>query len=421
MVDWTRRSLLGGIGTVTVASIAGCSGSGGDDGGSNVSADGDPTADTDGEGSNGSSTGGGSTDHSSSVTAATESSWPTYRATPENNPRLTDTVGPEGSIEHAWELTAHYANPAVVDGTAYVDRANEIVAVDVVSGEVNWTYSSENEWSMTPTLLDGALYTFDRNGITAIDPLTGEYQWTNDAIGGGSLHAYDGVLYGVNTTNAYAFDPAEREVLWTAELPGENPDWNAIEGTAVDGDRVYMIAVSGSLAAFDREDGEVQWSRKFSTSSTQEVGLNVGGSGVYLHQVGDSPRVRAVDPESGENRWTKSVASGTCTPVVTADGLYLLEYLPDEQAFVLGRYDPESGDRQKSFDAVSDDAGHQPVVAGDRLYHWSAPETLTVVDLANDEVAWTYEHDYEADSLPSVTPEAVLFREDDMLHCLQSA
>lgn len=410
MTEWTRRGVLGGFGTVTAASLAGCSGgSGSNDSGSN---------DDSGSVDDGSIDDSGSDDP---VAARTGTAWPTYRATPQNNPWLTDTAGPDGTIEHAWELTAHYANPAVVDGVAYVDRAEEIAAVDVASGEIQWTYAAENDWSMTPTLLDGTLYTFDRNGITAIDSASGEHRWTDDAIGGGSLHPYDGVLYGVNTTNAYAFDPASREVRWTADLPGENPDWNSIEGTAVDGDHVYMLAVSGSFVAFDRESGEVQWSRKFSTSSVQTGGLNVGGNGVYLHQVPRTSHVRAMDPATGADRWKKSVSSGNSTPVVTADGLYLIEYRSDDQSFSLGQYDPVSGDQTNSFDAVSRDFGHQPVVAGERLYHWSDAETLTAVDLANDEVAWTYEHDREADGLPVVTPEAVLFREDTTLHCLQSA
>lgn len=418
----TRRRALGTISGATVGLVAGCSGDGAEDPGADDATQG-TTEQTEAE--TATATAEGSGGGSGTFTATTDGDWPTFFATPQNNHVLTDTSVPSEAPEVAWEFSGGFVDPAIVDGTVYVDRFEEITAIDLSTGEIQWTYTAANEGSMTPTVVDGTIYTFDNGGITAIDAATGERQWTDEQITAGSLQPADGRLLGTNLDHAYAFDPAAREVLWRTELPGENPDWNGIMKRANDDQRLYVVEATGEMTAFDNESGDIVWTRDFpaTTIGNNRGGLNVAGDGVYLYQILDStePTLRAMDGETGEDRWTKRIPGNGNTPLVTTDGLYLAEYLPEVEETVFGRFDPISGQRHEQFDAIEHHIGWQPVLVDDTLLYWEAPDSLAAVDLANDEQLWDHEQFVEASNSLVATDGAVLYRNGSKLKCLQAA
>lgn len=414
----TRRAVLSGVGSATAAGVAGCGGDGN-------AADGTDTVDganTDDGGADGPATETG--DGGRAFTATAGIDWPTWRATAENNTVLSGTSGPEGPLEVAWTADGSSAYPAVVDGTAYVDAADSIKAIDVASGEREWEYTAEGDGFMTPTVIDDALYTFDAGGITALDLATGDRLWTDETITGGSLAPQDGLLVGTNLTEAYAFDPSARELRWTTPIQDEDdPDWNAIAAQAADHDHLYVLEYTGLLSAIDLENGEVQWTRDFSSTSIKEQALNVAGDGVYLHHHIEMNRsgVRAMDAQTGEDRWTKTMDSAPTTPLVAADTVYLQVWLREEERMPFVALDPVSGEQQRELTAVDKESNTQAVLADGTLIHWAGEETLAAVDVESDTVTWTYEGELTGDSSLVVTENAVFANNNGELACLQSA
>lgn len=415
----TRRRVLGAVGGATAGAVAGCSGDGADDQVRNDEVTEGGTEQTDGDTATATAE---RSDRTGAFTATNEQNWPSYRATPQNNPVLTAASVPRSEPTVAWELLGHYSDPAIVSGTAYVPRFDEMAAVDVATGEVQWTYTRETRVSMTPTVIGETVYTVDGGGITAIDRANGERLWTDDAVTPGTLGPQGERLVGASVDHAFAYDPAAREVEWTTPLPGENPDWNEVLLTASDGRRLYVLAVAGVLAAFDTESGAVDWQRSLGSNSlTSDVGLNVAGENVYLHHVPDtSPTIRAIAKMNGEDNWTKPAGAGGVTPVLTSKGAYFHDYYGGGTPSTLARYDGVTGQLDAEFSAVDGAHGWQPAIAGDVMVYWADRKTIAAHDLAADEELWRFEHGYEANDSLVVTDDAVLFREGASVKCLRA-
>ena len=249
------------------------------------------------------------------------------------------------------------ATPAVADGMVFVlSRSGTLHAVDAAEGRERWSYRTGGEtrldfWDfyLSDPLVhrgmvvfgsgDGAVYALDRasgdlrwsfeteapvhgaavadgdhvyvggfDGVLyALKAESGEVSWTFQARGneffprgefqrGPALH--DGVLYvGSRDYRLYAIRAEDGEPLWEKQ---EGDGW-IIATPLVARDRLYFGASDGQrFYALDRGTGEVGWSTPV---QTRVFGSAVEGGGSVIFG-GFNGKLLAVDPSSGEVRWT---------------------------------------------------------------------------------------------------------------------
>jgi len=364
--QWTRRGWLAAAGATLAVGTAGCSGTTDDgtgDGASSAGAD-------------------------SPFSASTDAGWPMYKATPERNPYHSGTSGLEGPVELTWSVQKT-GTPSVSDDTVYLDAGPKMYGLDLASGDLEWEREA-TEGQLAPIVADDRIYTFDGGGLTALDAADGTRLWTEEGISGGFPTVRDGVIYGANDEDVFAYDPEAREMRWTAQsqLPDAD-DWSGIAQIAVGLNRIYTLAINGTVQAYDIETGEHQWVRGFSYLKGDVV-FSVAHGLVYLAHGGNDSVLRAMDGATGEDRWTKPIGNPEVGHTVTEDRLYVTLLYEDEGIDPTVALDPLTGERLEELSAIDQMWGHQPVVANDTLYHFTANEVLQAVDVEADEVRWEY-------------------------------
>lgn len=146
------------------------------------------------------------------------------------------------------ETVGEWSTASVSDGTVYVaserDEADELFAIDAVSGSVRWRYRSSALGSEPPVVADEVVYAPSEDGVVALDSTDGT---TVTALGGrGTPVARVGdVLYAVEDGSLYALDARGDGVRWsyrTEQVQVQDTIGRIIYGvTPVDG-AVYVSA-----------------------------------------------------------------------------------------------------------------------------------------------------------------------------------
>lgn len=139
----------------------------------------------------------------------------------------------------------------------------------------------------TPTLYEGRVYTFGATGIVnALDARTGRVLWTRNAA---------------------------------ADTKRRTPDWGFASSPLVF-ENLVIVAVSGTLTAYDRQSGQQRWvgpQHGGSYSSPHLTTIDGVPQVVLLHGAGAT----SVAPATGELLWEYEwPGSAIVQPAVTADG-----------------------------------------------------------------------------------------------------
>lgn len=293
------------------------------------------------------------TGESGSETTPPDDSWPQFGADPRNTGYAPDGTGPgRGEPALAWRYDGGTptmnTSPVVSEGTVYAPGSGDpglIHAVDVESGDRVWQFEPEGYASSAPALADGTLYlgTWGKR-FYAIDAATGEEVWNNEVghrFGSSSPVVADGTVY-VGTYGdgplvvsgpedeaefeACAFlalDAATGEIVWQYRAFGEKDDIRS--SPAVDSGRVYFGGES-AVYALDSETGDEVWTRTLSTHSDSSPAVADGvvyyGAPVRGGSGSETPaRVWALDASSGETLWTAGVDDESLrTSPAIADG-----------------------------------------------------------------------------------------------------
>ncbi|HYH11913.1 MAG TPA: PQQ-binding-like beta-propeller repeat protein, partial [Thermomicrobiales bacterium] len=107
-----------------------------------------------------------------------------------------------------------FSAPAVDDAMVVVHTRNDLVAVDVGSGEELWRYDTGGSWS-APTMVDGVVYVGSngvaaRMGLHLIDAETGEAIARFEEVGtmNGSPVVTGGIVYAAGDDGLFAYGPA---------------------------------------------------------------------------------------------------------------------------------------------------------------------------------------------------------------------
>lgn len=228
--------------------------------------------------------------------------WPQWRGPGRNG------VVPSFAAPRVWpdELTLRwkvdvgegYATPVLVGDRVYMfTRQGEdevMLALDVATGEVRWRTSYAAPFTLnpaavphgpgpksTPTFANGRLYTLGMSGIvTCFDAGTGRQIWQKPAPPVGPLYGTamsalvdNGrvILHvgGHDDGALTAFDAATGDVIWSWD--GDGPSYASPFLAEIDGVRQVINLTQDHVVGVSPDDGELLWSRPFSTGFTQNV------------------------------------------------------------------------------------------------------------------------------------------------------
>lgn len=316
-----------------VASIAGCSGDGGD--GSD-----DPLGDDTGGGADGGdSTGDGSGAGVSlpgSPERATGNRWPAFRATATNSGASATDVPPQGGEGVTWRGRVDgrvLTGVAVTPDAVYVPSdAGVLTALDRGSGDERWRYEAGDALS-APFVADGTVYVNTGRAVHAVST-DGDPRWqtplaeSTSAVGGASVQERtapgpvvsaptlsDGTLFVGGPEGSVVAIGTDGERRWTASLAestgavaGRTQEAQAAQvvGTpAVRDDTVLVGTRDGRVHARSTADGSAVWNRPVGAPVTASV---AAPGAVAVVRAGE--RVLGLAVESGERRWSVPLSDG---------------------------------------------------------------------------------------------------------------
>ena len=146
--------------------------------------------------------------------------------------------------------------PTVLDGVVYLTVVNEAYALDEMTGEVIWSYDTEQypARDFPALVVDGVYYLSPDRFLHALDVATGEPLWTYQAAGliSAAPAVYDGAVFAATETGqVFAVDAATGAELWT--LAAEGSGLQAL--TVADG-VLYVESDLGILMAVDTSNGQ---------------------------------------------------------------------------------------------------------------------------------------------------------------------
>lgn len=157
------------------------------------------------------------------------------------------------------------------------------------------------------------------------------------------------------------------------------------------------------VIAVDRETGERDWSETFELApdgSNEKVAmpsrtLESDGVAVSLVTLDGGPTLRALDPETGDERWSASLERQLYSPP-TADGDSLYA---GERTYAV--FDADGGDLERRYEWEKDGSVRRltnefpPTVAEDVVYAGVA-DTLRATDRADGSLLWTAESPFDS-------------------------
>ncbi len=257
--------------------------------------------------------------------------------------RLLRTYPADGAVE---------AEPVIEGGTVYyADTAGTLWAVDLDSGEPLWSTPGEAPRPTTPVLDGDTIYVPDvADLVVARDKADGTLRWRYQRKADPSrlseltLYAApavalsgDQVLVGFSDGSLAALDHETGDVLWDLRIgEGRYPD--LVAPPLVEGGMVYASGYLTPLVALDLQTRTVRW-RLDAGSAAAALLVDTAGGRLLMHP-GTDGTLRAVDPVTGDVRWSWDSDSGAALtePVLTEAGLVVASSGGD-----LALVDPDDG------------------------------------------------------------------------------
>ena len=242
-----------------------------------------------------------------------------------------------------WTADIGYAistsSPTVLDNTIYMGsgrlggaEGGGLYAVEVDSGEIEWSIETERFVRSSPVVVDNTVYTGTEEGILyAVDTLTGEEEWTIDTGGriGSSPTIVDGTIYigtrgdpsgvvdeGTVPGSFLAVDADSGDVQWTFTIP-----FGTVSSPTVLNNNIYVGADDSKLYALNKESGNEKWVFEIPDTIVQSSPTVVNDT-IY---VGADESLYAVDAVAGEKEWVLDFDSSInfSSPTVVNGTVYI--------------------------------------------------------------------------------------------------
>lgn len=204
--------------------------------------------------------------------------------------------------------------PLLIDTVIYIAVDNEFHAVDIESKSVIWSHTSTDRYRGKPTHYNNTIFMSENNtnNMYALDPTDGSEIWkyTNDVFGSIATPVWDGIVYTSTSNGITALNTSDGSQIWQSG----NTFFSG--GFAVSPDGVFGMDYNGDMWAFDPKDGSTIWTRNLQSGQSQSPPAIVDG---LVHQPSGSSYV-VMNIRNGETQFTYSVDDLVTLPPTPHEG-----------------------------------------------------------------------------------------------------
>ncbi|MFJ4931418.1 PQQ-binding-like beta-propeller repeat protein [Streptomyces sp. NPDC088736] len=249
----------------------------------------------------------------------------------------------------------------------------------------------------------GKLFCAQRGLTYALDPVDGKVLWRHASpdrsLPDGEPFVSGGLVHVVTRSGQLleALDPASGTVRWTMDLSPYDR-WQHVGGM------VLLTGADGTFTGLDGATGEKRWSRSLPGQTAPNIASFAGDGLAYATSTTDDgtrTRVTAVDPKTGNVRWSARM-TGTLDAVGTWRGaVYFTSVTKDTETEALVRYDPVDKTSRRVKIGVSLPQTQAGVRAG-TVYLMSTLGALVAVDMDAGVQRWRLETSVSQGSVPAI-------------------
>jgi outer membrane protein assembly factor BamB len=311
------------------------------------------------------------------------------------------------------------ASPAIANGVAYIGSYDgKLYAIDIKSGAKLWDFKTGSRINSSAAISGGVVFfeSYDGN-FYALDAANGTLKWKFATAGehrfaGKHLHGsepagetmpdpfdfylsspaiWNGrVYFGSGDGNIYALDAATGTVAWKYETG------NVVHASPAIADGTLFIGSWDSyFYALDAATGALKW--RFKTGDDPVISNQVGiqssaavADGVVYFGCRDS-NFYALDEKSGKERWRlNNKGSWVISSPAIHDGKVIAATSDSGLFYVL---DAKTGAQQTQLNFKHWPMFSSPAIVGHYAYIGSHLGKLFAIDLAADQIAWSFETD----------------------------
>ena len=400
------------------------------------------------------------------VHTSAASDWSCFKGSPERT-SCSDTLAPDTCYLN-WKVETEselYSSPVVKNQNVFQVTFEEVLCIDLDSGEVVWT-SSVPAYHSTPALSDGKMTVATNRGITAISTETGDVAWEYEVSGRFSkrflLRDYivsspvvcEGNI--VVGTMPYQFLVADgiwidkRDDLYVICLDEQNgkEKWHVKtvlgvrSSPCISNGKVFVA--SREILCIDLEKGKIIWNSEdkypYDTGKSKKEryafdystpalyhGILIGGSCVMGWEVEEQRslgwhKIVAVDQYTGDIfwEWVKEGALASF-PAVYKGKIYV--YSHDGMVRCLSLLDGETVwetaiSEPREYETKEFRLWPSPAAADGKVYIGSIEGVFYCLDALTGSVLWKYETGDQIHSAPAVVSGKVLISSTDgSLYC----
>jgi eukaryotic-like serine/threonine-protein kinase len=244
----------------------------------------------------------------------------------------------------------------------------------MLPAEQVWTAEFDAPPAADPWMDDERVYVpLQARGVRTLSRETGLPVWTDSVDLAQAPLTEDGQLLLALPNEIRALDPATGTVRWTRPL--ERPLSAGM--TAANG-LVYLVTDAGEAIALRARDSEIVWRRTLGAVSHHPA--TVVPPDRLVLALADA-RVVALEGNTGDVVWERSLSGGLCAPAAARDRVFVGS--TNNFFYAL---DAESGDERWRWRTGGDVVG--AAAAGDRVYFVSLDNLLRSVNRGNGNQLW---------------------------------
>ncbi len=270
-----------------------------------------------------------------------------------------DSATPQDGYQWSTALDgrASFASPIVDDGFVYAATIDDgwpkecgIYKLDAASGDVVWSFATDNSV---------------RNDF---------------ALSGGKIFAQD------VTGKVYCVDAESGQLLWSKDC-GLSAARNTGLNVVVDGGKVYCGGAQKSVC-LSASDGALIWETENDRANSAPCRMIVDGDRLLVGSHWDE--LIAYDNMSGKRIWSADkdgLRNRVTTPVIAQGKLYVAAI---DTMFELDRASGKTL-RSRKLDGLNLDTATRPYVSDGKIYLSTATSGVVALDESTFEIVWTFD------------------------------
>lgn len=316
--------------------------------------------------------------------------------------------------------TSSISLPVIATGTVYVtDLDNMSRAIDVETGETEWTTRTEANGRFPPLVTEDTVYFPGYTGrvLRAIERKTGTHRWIAELDGQGSGHTSP-VIAGDTAIVGHTQGQGDDQQSWFTGLDVQcgSRQWSqSFEqefplGLATDGETAYGTSTH-HLYALAGEDGTKHWQVDFSGNYLDNDAPPAVAGDTVIVKVGDN--IHALQTADGSNRWNTRDGPNAEFPPTIAEGQV---FLVEEDPYRVHALDIETGETQWTFTESRGKLKTAPTYVGGFLYIFGPDRKILELDAKTGkiraEAKFSINGSFGNIHRLAITPNGILTRDD---------